>query len=612
MKIDGKVLFFSQSDGKGIIITPQKEKIEFSVQEWDDFDVMPSTGLVVSFDFEDEIARNISAKSSESSQENSTNEKSVSMKEVLPDDVVVFSDDEDYAENTIDNRSVQKLDENLKYMNNGPENGTVSQSSGPLAEVGDVELPSDVVLFADKVTVTENFDADEPVTEIIEEELPSDVVVFPDDEPVEEHFENQDDIALLENLEEEIPPREESITVTLNLPIAVANYFNIIENHINRRVSYKKVTGRLDYLVIRRFLWTTYNNLSEIDLHIITPKIKMLGDDLKIMSRVYDDFSTKIRHPRLAFEEVFLSCQAEYKKIRDGAQKVIEKLNLLRSNEKVIGGVLRVKKEELDKNIKSVEFGAMKEELKSLNGAYVDVVHMMAELDERYKHDLQLLNDFEQEYRDDFYEIFAVEAKKHKKDILEILNAQAYIVDAQLWQQAKVSKSIKAHFKKSSIDGELNTKTYLKYYLDTIDSTKAVGDSQALFDLYDYLVTLQKDYILVMVSSAQDAMEYESCIKNADKSYNVKSFIDEKAAIQWAMRNSVKVLVVEDRLQSTNVETFLNVYHNNIFVKPKIILIGSKPKLSSSAYSITKLLMKNASSKVVVDSIKSLLTDKSS
>lgn len=66
------------------------------------------------------------------------------------------------------------------------------------------------------------------------------------------------------------------------------------------------------------------------------------------------------------------------------------------------------------------------------------------------------------------------------------MDAQAYLVDNQLWQEAKVSKSLKKYFKDSLINGELNTKTYLKYYLSTLDSDKA---NQTTKELYDILRT---------------------------------------------------------------------------------------------------------------------------
>jgi hypothetical protein len=292
-------------------------------------------------------------------------------------------------------------------------------------------------------------------------------------------------------------------------------------------------------------------------------------------------------------------------KVKNGAQYAIEKLKQLQTNENSMGGLLKVKKEELNKNINTAKFSALQNEFKSLNGAYVDVVHMMAELDERYKSDMKLLNTFEEEYRADFYEIFEVESLLYKKQILEILNTQAYIFDKQLWNEAKQSKAIKAHFSKSSISGDLTTKTYLKYYLDTLDSCKASEENKKLFELYEELKNQQKDYIIVVMSSASDAMEHETFIKKLDKSLNVKSFIDERTALKFAMNNCIRILVIEDRLQKTSAERFLHVYQKNIFLAPDIILLGQKPKLSP--LTISKLLSKNASPRQVKDNIKMLI-----
>lgn len=524
MNINGKILFFSAADGKGTIITSNKEKLSFSVQDWDDFEIMPSLGLEVSFKCNNNIPTSIVCLSNAPIQD----------EESESEDVEEECEEEYYEE-----------DEEEYYEEDDSE----------------------------EETSTEHFETDEDITTI----------------------------------EDELEEREESVTVTLNLSKAVENYFDIIDDNIERRSLYKKVDGRLDYLLVRRFLWTTFNNLSEIDLHIINPKIKSLSDDLKAMSKVYDDFVIKTKHPPLAYEEVFLSCQSEYLKIRDGAEKTIEKLNLLKGNEKHVGGILKIKKEELDQDIDTDEFDVLKDELKSLNGTYVDIVHMMAELDERYKHDMELLKEFEAEYRSDFYKLFDTAAQRYKKSLVDVLSAQAYLLDEKLWIQAKTSKAVIAYFRKASIEGEFNTKTYLKYYLDSFDSSRMTGDTKKLFDLYQYLCSLHKDYVLVVAGSAQDAMEYETGIKAIDKSIDIKSFIDEKAALKWAMKNSVKILVIEDELAKIRVDTFLKYYKKYILASPKIILLGNKPK--SDEFTITKLLSKSVSSRVIAKSVKELLCE---
>lgn len=554
MKITGKILFFNQHNGEGILITSTKKKFEFFVKDWDDFDVMPSLGLEVIFEVQENSARSIVSKSTFYATE---------------------------KENTL-------FDDTVEWLQN--------------EQIENFEIDENAI-FGDELEK-------ERESEILEVmDVPDDVVIFPDEDEKVNSSEIKMDGLVQEVLQEELGPREESITLSYNLSTAVTNYFHAIKNHIASRQNYKKVSGRLDYLIARRFIWTAYNNLSEIDINVITPKIKMFADDLKIMWRIYDDFNNQARNPSLAFGEVFLSCQSQYKKIKDGAQRVQEKLNALRSNEQMIYARLRVKKEELDKNIKSEEFELLKHEFKSLNGSYVDIVHMMAELDERYKHDLELLYRFEEEYRNNFYEIFAQESKKYHYLLIEILNAQAFIFDAHLWNQAKSSKSVKAYFKRAGIIGELNTKTYLKYYLDSIDSSKASIETKKLFELYEYLLATHKEYIVVVVADARDAVEYVNSIKKIEKNHHIKSFIDEKSAIRWAINNSVKVLVLEENLQNTSATRFLEIYGNNVLLSPKVVLIGDKPKLSENM-KINILLSKNTSLKIIAQNVKSLYDEK--
>lgn len=527
MKTTGKILFFNVNDGKGIVMTQKKEKLSFSVEDWDDFEVMPSLGLEVAFWYENSLALKITT-----------------------------------LDNWVDDDEELEADEEESY--------DAEDSAG----LEDDETPEE-------------------------------------EEEDKEHFEKDRDInelSLNMEIEDEIGEREESVTVTLNLSNAVRNYFDIIKENIEKRESYTKAKGRLNYFLVRRFLWTTFNNLSEIDLHIITPEVKAQSNDLRAMEKIYNDFMTKIKYPPLAYEEVFLSCQAEYMKIKTATEKTVEQLNHLKGSEKHVGGVLKIKKEELSKNVDTQEFDILQGELKSMNGTYVDIVHMMAELDERYKHDMQLLKEFEKEYRDDFYELFNEAAGVYKKQIIDILSAQSFMLDAKLWEKSKKSKALKAHFHKAGITGEFNTKTYLKYYLDSQDSTKVTGDNKKLFELYEYLSSLHKDCIMIVMTSAQDAMEYESNIKNVDKEVVVKSFINEILALKWAMKNSVKVLVLEDRLAKINAETFLTYYKKYILVIPKIIILGNSTK--SEDYSISKLLSSNISSKALGDNIKELLKEK--
>ena len=57
--MEGKIIVYSHETGMGRIMTPDKERFRFSVDEWDDYDHMPSIGQKVHFHADGEEARQI-------------------------------------------------------------------------------------------------------------------------------------------------------------------------------------------------------------------------------------------------------------------------------------------------------------------------------------------------------------------------------------------------------------------------------------------------------------------------------------------------------------------------------------------------------------------------
>jgi len=601
MITDGKTLFFNESDGHGIIITSARKKIKFGVEEWDDFDIMPSKGLEVVFTLTDGIATNIISKEShEIEKENSEPEPTQEIIVEKQEEIIIKEKEQEVL---IEEEKVKEL---VSYEKEEIPQKKVAPS--PDAIMNDISRREKKHKEDTKQAVESlrreqeedrgDFGGSKQETNKSKEETPQEKKTIELEKGLS---------AITEETVQELveAKRPESITNSITIATAVSNYFAIIRDNIERRKAYKKINGRMEYMLISRFLWTTYNNLAEIDIQIVTPKIQMLSDDLKAMGNVHEDFVKKTKYPPLAYEEVFLTCQAEYQKIRNGAKEIIENLTRLRMDEKKLGGVREIKKNVLKEHVNTIQFDTLEGELKSLNGAYVDVVHMMAELDERYKKDMKILHEFEVEYRDDFYKIFATEAKKYKFALSDILNAQASLFDIQLWNEAKRSKSVKTHFKSSSISGELNTKTYLKYFLSTQDRVKATGETKILFDVYDKLVLMQKNYALVVTQNPQEAMEFENAIKKIDNTIHAKSFVDEIAAVKWAMKNSVLVLVVEEQLRKTRVEKFLDLYSKNVLSVPDVIVIGNKPKTNTIA--IKKLVPDGVSPRVLAKAVQLMI-----
>jgi BMFP domain-containing protein YqiC len=231
----------------------------------------------------------------------------------------------------------------------------------------------------------------------------------------------------------------------------------------------------------------------------------------------------------------------------------------------------------------------------------------MASLKEEYKINTQRLQKFEQQYKDDFHKEFRKTAQKYENFLSEILNAQAFLLDSLLWKEAKISKPIQKHLQGLSIDIEFNTKEYLKYFLNTLDETKTNENTKELFTLYEHLKEIQKEYILIISSSSQDAMEYQYSMKELEKDYKIKSFVDELLALKWSMKNNVKLIIIDEYLSITTAKKFLDAYHTHILSKPKIIIIGEHQELHTKAFSVHKILSPAQSQHALLKTAKELL-----
>lgn len=536
--IDAKILFYNGTTGTGLVITEDKKKYPFSVEQWNNFDILPKLGLWVSCQFEDDKIISLDIK-----------------EEII---LAPVSKEKSFLTEK-EQEKEKKLEQSLK--------DAVEQS-----------------LEEHQLLVPQKYNSNSLSS--MEKDLST----------------------LLNSSSSNLDSLNKKIQLTSDIYKSIKIYISEVNTHVKKRMNYKKVDGRLDYLLAKRFLWTTYNNLQDIDRGIITSRITSVRKDLEFMDKLYENFTKKTNYPAVAFEELFLSVQTEYKSVKNFTLKTTEKIQYLQRQEEMLNNQRKEKNEVIRETKNKKKLIQLNKELKLLNGTYVDIVHMMARVQEIQNINLKRLHDFERKYQEEFYQNFKQEAKKYKGIIRDILNAQAYFLDFTLWKEAKVSKDIRNHFKKLSIDVELNTKTYLKYYLSTLDESKSSQSTKELYTLYDHLSDIYKEYIIVITSSAQDAIEFEQSIKSMDKSYNVKSFINEVNCVKFAMMYTIKAIVVEEQLQTTNANAFLDYYHSHIFSKPKILLIGNRLSFSPSNYHIEKKVPSNPSPRVVASALKDILT----
>ncbi len=97
---------------------------------------------------------------------------------------------------------------------------------------------------------------------------------------------------------------------------AIRGYFQHIAKELIAFDGYNRVDHQIDFLKLRRFLLTTYNNLQDLDLEINTSEIIQLYKNLQSLSTLYDNFKQRALHIKKAFDELFLSQNDEFVKVQ--------------------------------------------------------------------------------------------------------------------------------------------------------------------------------------------------------------------------------------------------------------------------------------------------------
>ncbi|MDA7818525.1 hypothetical protein N9A28_10075 [Sulfurimonas sp.] len=290
---------------------------------------------------------------------------------------------------------------------------------------------------------------------------------------------------------DEISTNEESDS---RVSEALDKYFSSISSIIgkeNKSVGEKK---QIDYFLSKRFLMTAYNNLRCFDPSIhehksITEKLQ----EVDKLQNAYYNLNDKDNVPEMAFEIIFLRSQEEYNQFVSDKEKYERQLSVFKNQDSSL--IVEIKNiEDEIKKYKDNESkrSLLENELKPLKGKYVDGVEEIASLNEK----LENMEDIKSVYTEKYYQAFVDElatlSVEYKKVLATILNHKAGELDDLIWENASKSKLIREYFCDAGIDGEYSTKTYLNYYINTLDKNKLGSEHKELTKFLNYLIELDK------------------------------------------------------------------------------------------------------------------------
>jgi hypothetical protein len=286
--------------------------------------------------------------------------------------------------------------------------------------------------------------------------------------------------------------------------------------------------------------------------------------------------------------------------------EVSHELQNLRKKEQLYEKTMLLKQKEM-RELSGSSLRAQEEVYKSLKGTYVDIVHMCASLDERLHGDMEMMSEFRNVYRDSFIKSFKASSQDYEKLLLHTLDAQAYIFDMMLWEKAKKSRVIKRFFSEAQIHGEFNSTTYLRYYLNALDKEKASAEHKELFKLYEYLKTRETYTTLILSDDIDEVLELKRIVSASGIKMLIKTFIDDKNALTWAVLNRANVLIIKDELPNMSALKFLENFRKSSDVKATVMILSNRDAKFFAAEDIDCVIRHSENAKEIVQKNKTML-----
>lgn len=316
----------------------------------------------------------------------------------------------------------------------------------------------------------------------------------------------------------------------------------------------------LNFLKLKRFLFTAYNDLYELDSALTDNEMDKVKNELLRLQKEYETFKIKSSYPlEYLFEKIYLSKQTNYLKLQDELDLTISKIKNFSIKEKPL--LEKIKQKELElleiEDKKSDEYKKVEEQLKALKKRYVDLLHELALMREKRDKLTKILSDFKQKHLDEFEKEEKSLSRYLDAKLLRILNVKAYKFDTTMWEKAKKSRLIRQFFMDAGIEGTYSSRTFLKYYLKTLDKDKLTPENKELFELQKYLDSLGNESILVIRNSVEKAVKTKYLIEGIDKELKVTAIYDPMESFKICLKDKPDLIIFDFNMRTINALEYL-------------------------------------------------------
>ncbi len=392
----------------------------------------------------------------------------------------------------------------------------------------------------------------------------------------------------IQNKESIATQKKTNIELDCDIPLdkdvsdCLSNYF---EEVISTIYEYEAEFGEgetLDFILMKRFLHTAYNNLRDMDSTFMDEYLLELKGDLKVLESVYQKFHKKNSVPEVAYESIFLEQQSTYKNYKKKMDLNLSELYTLKSTIKSLEFQMKDVQKEI-RNSKVTKHIELKEmDFKRYNSYYVDSIHRSGNLKDENLQIKDALEKFSKKYVDEFVSLYAQEAKKYDEYIREQLDGYAYEFDKKMWESAETSSAIRSFFKRANIDDDFSSKTFLKYFIKGLDETKFSKEHKRLYSLLEYLEGRAKIRMLIVSENLKEADYIKHLIRSFDKEYSVE--VSDKPRSSYYRRDLSRLDIIFANLYMKNP----SIYEYIDMIKKRFVQANSHAILCITSNSFTK------------------------
>lgn len=344
---------------------------------------------------------------------------------------------------------------------------------------------------------------------------------------------------------------------SLSVEESIEHYFKKTLNELTTFDGMARVK-KIDFSVMKTFLYTAYNNFKDIDPAFEDDQLKTAKANLEFATKMQNDLNKRMGYAIEAhYENIFLKQQIPYMELYNRAEDIKKKMEDTRTELGILTAQMTDLKEKM-KTIpkKSEAYMQVTQDVKRMNGKHTDRVHNLREMMDEIGEVTEEKDEFWKAHIETFKDQFSERGDQIKEDVKDVLDVLAYKFDKQLWVRAKKSRNIREFFAQSRVHGLFSSKTYLEYYVNNLDIKIVSEHNKKLIRYLNEINTKNKIPVAIISSDFDEVAFFRDVIEKIDTCIKTVGYSSPQALMKAHPDQNFEVIIANFRMGKMNALQF--------------------------------------------------------